>query len=75
MNDHLTYYGFLNIPECDSCAQTLLVDLEKLDDDLGRIKAQLDNATASTSSLDRLNKLEKAITDTKVPQRCTKTTK
>ncbi|XP_028282768.1 laminin subunit alpha-3-like isoform X2 [Parambassis ranga] len=55
-----------NCQECDSCAQTLLVDLEKLDDDLGRIKAQLDNATASTSSLDRLNKLEKAITDTKI---------
>ncbi|XP_042353016.1 laminin subunit alpha-3-like [Plectropomus leopardus] len=52
--------------ECDNCAQTLLIDLEKLDDELGRIKTQLDNATASASSQDRLNKLEKAIADTKV---------
>ncbi|XP_058487895.1 laminin subunit alpha-3-like isoform X2 [Solea solea] len=51
--------------ECDSCAQTLLQDLEKLDDELGRIKALLDNATASASSQDRLKKLEKAISDTK----------
>ncbi|XP_047444954.1 laminin subunit alpha-3-like isoform X2 [Mugil cephalus] len=52
--------------ECDSCAQTLLNDLEKLDDELGRIKAQLDNATASSSSQDRLKKLEKALSDTKI---------
>ncbi|XP_040910690.1 laminin subunit alpha-3-like isoform X2 [Toxotes jaculatrix] len=52
--------------ECDSCAQTLLRDLEKLDDELGRIKAQLDNATASASSQDRLKKLEKAVSDTKI---------
>ncbi|XP_035811801.2 laminin subunit alpha-3 isoform X2 [Amphiprion ocellaris] len=52
--------------ECDNCAQTLLHDLEKLDDELGRIKAQLDNATASTSSQDKLKKLEKAISDTKI---------
>ncbi|XP_008332400.1 laminin subunit alpha-3 isoform X3 [Cynoglossus semilaevis] len=52
--------------ECDSCAQTLLNDLEKLDDDLNSIKSQLDNATASTTSKDRLKKLEKAVSDTKV---------
>ncbi|XP_069013512.1 laminin subunit alpha-3-like isoform X1 [Embiotoca jacksoni] len=51
--------------ECDNCAQTLLNDLEKLDDELGRIKAQLDNATASASSQDRLKKLEQAVSDTK----------
>uniref|UniRef100_A0A8D3CTJ2 Laminin subunit alpha 3 n=1 Tax=Scophthalmus maximus TaxID=52904 RepID=A0A8D3CTJ2_SCOMX len=52
--------------ECDSCAQTLLHDLEKLDDELGRIKGQLDNATASASSQDKLKSLEKAMSDTKV---------
>ncbi|XP_029970340.1 laminin subunit alpha-3-like isoform X2 [Salarias fasciatus] len=51
--------------ECDNCAQTLLQDLEKLDDELGRIKSQLDNATASASSQERLKKLEKAVQDTK----------
>ncbi|XP_070830251.1 laminin subunit alpha-3-like [Chaetodon trifascialis] len=54
-----------NCQECDSCAQTLLNGLEKLDDELGRIKSQLDNATASASSQDRLKKLEKAMSDTK----------
>ncbi|XP_067330961.1 laminin subunit alpha-3-like isoform X5 [Channa argus] len=52
--------------ECDSCAQTLLHDLEQLDDELVRIKAQLDNATASASSQDRLRKLERAVSDTKI---------
>ncbi|XP_045908367.1 laminin subunit alpha-3-like isoform X2 [Micropterus dolomieu] len=52
--------------ECDSCAQTLLNDLEKLDNELARIKAQLDNASASASSRDRLKKLEKAVSDTKI---------
>uniref|UniRef100_UPI003AAF9E0D laminin subunit alpha-3-like n=1 Tax=Centroberyx gerrardi TaxID=166262 RepID=UPI003AAF9E0D len=52
--------------ECDNCAQTLLNDLEKLDDELGRIKTQLDNASVSASSQDRLQKLEKAISDTKI---------
>lgn len=56
----------LCVPECDSCAQTLLHDLEKLDDELGRIKAQMNIATASASSQDRLKKLEKAVSDTKV---------
>ncbi|XP_034469915.1 laminin subunit alpha-3-like, partial [Hippoglossus hippoglossus] len=52
--------------ECDSCAQTLLHDLEKLDDELGRIKTQLDNASASASSKDQLKNLEKAVSDTKI---------
>ncbi|XP_004542775.2 laminin subunit alpha-3 isoform X3 [Maylandia zebra] len=52
--------------ECDNCAQTLLHDLEELDNDLVKIKAELGNATASASSQDRLKKLEKAMADTKV---------
>ncbi|KAM4604969.1 laminin subunit alpha-3-like isoform 2-T2 [Polymixia lowei] len=52
--------------ECGSCAKTLLDDLDKLDNELGRIKTQLDNATASASSKDRLEKLEKAIADMKI---------
>ncbi|XP_026231324.1 laminin subunit alpha-3 isoform X2 [Anabas testudineus] len=52
--------------ECDNCAQTLLHDLEQLDDELARIKRELDNATASASSQDRLKKLEKAVSDTKI---------
>nr|XP_020451525.1 laminin subunit alpha-3 [Monopterus albus] len=51
--------------ECDNCAQTLLQDLEKLDDELVKIKAELDKVTASASSQDRLKKLEKAVADTK----------
>ncbi|XP_062386045.1 laminin subunit alpha-3-like isoform X2 [Sardina pilchardus] len=47
--------------ECDNCAQTLLNDLEKLDDELARIKSQLQNANASSSSQERLKKLEEAI--------------
>lgn len=54
------------VAECDNCAQTLLHDLEQLDDELARIKRELDNATASASSQDRLKKLEKAVSDTKV---------
>lgn len=40
--------------------------MEKLDDELKRIRAQLGNATASASSQDRLKELEKAVLDTKV---------
>lgn len=66
MLDPLLIFSFLCFPECDSCAQTLLHDLEKLDDELERVKAQLGNVTASASSQDRLKKLEKAMADTKV---------
>jgi len=48
----------------------LLHDLEKLDDELGRIKTQMDNATASATSQDRLKKLQKAVSDTKVTLQC-----
>lgn len=71
--DPLANQTLFCIPECDNCAQTLLQDLEKLDDELGRIKTQLDNATASASSQDRLKKLEKAVSDTKVTCQCTAT--
>lgn len=63
----------LSIPECDNCAQTLLNDLERLEDEMAKIKAQLDNASASASSQDRLKKLEKAVADTKVTWQCTAT--
>ena len=63
MIDNVSLCGF---PDCDSCAQTLLNDLERLDDELSRIKTQLENASASTSSHIRLAELEKAIADTKV---------
>ncbi|XP_044075989.1 laminin subunit alpha-3-like isoform X2 [Siniperca chuatsi] len=52
--------------ECDNCAQTLLQDLEKLDDELGRIKAKLDDANASASIQEKLKKLENAVSDTKI---------
>ncbi|XP_041914213.1 laminin subunit alpha-3-like isoform X1 [Alosa sapidissima] len=52
--------------ECDNCAQTLLSDLEKLDDELARIKSQLEKANASSSSQERLRKLEEAITAAKI---------
>ncbi|XP_060900726.1 laminin subunit alpha-3-like isoform X1 [Labrus mixtus] len=52
-----------NCQECDNCAQTLLNDLEKLDDELIRIKAKLANTSANASWL---KKLEKAIADTKI---------
>ncbi|KAL2097308.1 hypothetical protein ACEWY4_006515 [Coilia grayii] len=51
--------------ECDNCAQTLLNDLDKWDDELARIKAQLEKANASTSSQEQLKKLEEAITRAK----------
>uniref|UniRef100_A0A8C5AQV3 Laminin subunit alpha 3 n=1 Tax=Gadus morhua TaxID=8049 RepID=A0A8C5AQV3_GADMO len=54
---------------CDSCAQALLADLERLDDELTRIKGHLENASASADSYDRLSKLEKAISETKVARR------
>lgn len=59
------------VPECDNCAETLLNDLEKLDDELGKIKGQLDNTNASMSSKDKLKKLEQALSDTKVTYQCT----
>uniref|UniRef100_A0A096LSG3 Laminin subunit alpha 3 n=1 Tax=Poecilia formosa TaxID=48698 RepID=A0A096LSG3_POEFO len=51
--------------ECDNCAQTLLNDLEKLDFELARIKVQLDNASISSALKERLDKLERAVSDTK----------
>uniref|UniRef100_A0A8C7TGI4 Laminin subunit alpha 3 n=1 Tax=Oncorhynchus mykiss TaxID=8022 RepID=A0A8C7TGI4_ONCMY len=52
--------------ECDDCAKTLINDLQRLDEELARIKTQLDSASISASSRDRLGKLENAITETKV---------
>lgn len=55
--------------ECDNCAKTLINDLQRLDEELARIKTQLDSASISASSQDRLRKLENAITETKVLMR------
>lgn len=55
--------------ECDDCAKTLINDLQRLDEELARIKTQLDSASISASSRDRLGKLENAITETKVLMR------
>lgn len=57
-------------PECDNCAQTLINDLDKWDDELARIKSQLEKANASSSSQERLKKLEEAITRAKVYRHC-----
>ncbi|KAJ8267959.1 hypothetical protein COCON_G00131310 [Conger conger] len=51
--------------ECDSCVETLLKDLESLDDMLSKLKSQLDNANASSAVQERLKKLEDAITAAK----------
>ena len=61
--------AMLCLAECDSCAQTLLADLERLDDDLTRIKGQLENASSGPESRKRLGELEKAISETKVARR------
>ncbi|XP_049339127.1 laminin subunit alpha-3 isoform X9 [Astyanax mexicanus] len=51
--------------ECDNCAQTLLNDLDRLEEELLQIKADLDNMNSSSSAYIRLKKLEEAIADTK----------
>lgn len=59
-------FWFCCLAECDNCAQTLLKDLENLDEELQSIKSQLGNATASASAQERVKNLEKALLDTKV---------
>ncbi|XP_060769555.1 laminin subunit alpha-3-like isoform X2 [Neoarius graeffei] len=51
--------------ECDSCGQTLLKDLEKLDDELVQLKVQLDSINSSSEAHQRLKELEKAIAEAK----------
>ncbi|XP_053485634.1 laminin subunit alpha-3 isoform X1 [Ictalurus furcatus] len=51
--------------ECDSCAQTLLNDLERIDGDLARLKMQLDSINSSSEAHKRLKELEKAISEVK----------
>ncbi|XP_060731068.1 laminin subunit alpha-3 isoform X2 [Tachysurus vachellii] len=51
--------------ECDSCAQTLLSDLERLDAELVRLKAQLDSLNSSSEAQRRLRELEKAVAEAK----------
>ncbi|XP_028259612.1 laminin subunit alpha-3 isoform X2 [Parambassis ranga] len=51
---------------CDSCAYTLLAELEKMDDGLLWLKQQLQNFSNINVSVSRLNNLEANISDTKV---------
>ncbi|KAG9356119.1 hypothetical protein JZ751_000963 [Albula glossodonta] len=51
--------------ECDSCVMTLLADLETLEEELSKLKSQLENVSAGSAAQDRLKKLEDAITATK----------
>lgn len=52
--------------ECDSCAQTLLNDLERLDGELERLRVQLRSIDSNSEAYRRLKELEKAIADVKV---------
>ncbi|XP_031724153.1 laminin subunit alpha-3 [Anarrhichthys ocellatus] len=52
--------------ECDSCPVALLVNLEKMDDVLARLKQQLQNVTIGSVSLSRPNNLEANVSDTKI---------
>lgn len=54
------------LTECDSCGQTLLKDLEKLDDELVQLKVHLDSINSSSEAHQRLKELEKAIAEAKV---------
>lgn len=54
------------LSECDSCAQTLLNDLERLDGELVRLKVQLESVNSSSEAHRRLKELEKAIAEAKV---------
>ncbi|XP_015209136.2 laminin subunit alpha-3 isoform X2 [Lepisosteus oculatus] len=51
--------------ECDSCVQTLLSDLERMDDELLSLKSQLENAGASSIAKEKMKNLEDAIAATK----------
>ncbi|XP_035763469.1 laminin subunit alpha-3 [Neolamprologus brichardi] len=52
--------------ECDSCTYTLLVDSEKMDDDLVWLKQQLQNINHNPVSQSTLNNLEANISEAKV---------
>ncbi|XP_043543539.1 laminin subunit alpha-3-like [Chiloscyllium plagiosum] len=49
---------------CDSCVEALLLDLNKMDSDLYKIKLQLQNANTSTATQHRMNNLDKSIKNT-----------
>ncbi|XP_066575649.1 laminin subunit alpha-3 isoform X1 [Amia ocellicauda] len=51
--------------ECDNCVQTLLIDLERMDDELLLLKSQLENITANSFAKERLKSLEDALAATK----------
>eukprot|EP00064_Thunnus_orientalis_P005002 superscaffoldBa00000475_g5015 len=52
--------------ECDSCTHALLVDLERMNDVLARLKRQLQNINHGSDSLLKLNNLEANISKTKI---------
>ncbi|XP_068581622.1 laminin subunit alpha-3 isoform X2 [Cebidichthys violaceus] len=52
--------------ECDSCPVASLVDLEKMDDVLARLKRQLQNVAIGSVSLSGLNNLEANVSDAKI---------
>lgn len=54
------------LSECDSCAQTLLNELERLESELAQLKLQLDSVNSSSEAFRRLKELEKAIAEAKV---------
>ncbi|XP_072567322.1 laminin subunit alpha-3 isoform X1 [Paramormyrops kingsleyae] len=51
--------------ECDSCVQTLLNDLEGMDEELMSLKEKLEKAHTSSATQERLKKLEDTIAATK----------
>lgn len=54
------------LPECDSCTLTSLVDLEQMDDSLGRLEKQMQNITTGSGSLYRLSRLKANMSEIKV---------
>lgn len=64
--DDISVCSVVVVSECDSCAQTLLNDLEKLDIDLRRMKEQLDLGSLEPLAQEYLQKLKDALAVTTV---------
>uniref|UniRef100_A0A671UKA7 Laminin, alpha 3 n=1 Tax=Sparus aurata TaxID=8175 RepID=A0A671UKA7_SPAAU len=54
------------LPDCDSCTLTSLVDLEQMDDSLGRLEKQMQNITTGSGSLYRLSRLKANMSEIKI---------
>lgn len=52
--------------DCDSCTLASLVDLEQMDDSLGRLEKQMQNITTGSGSLYRLSRLKANTSEIKV---------